>query len=47
MKVTLRAVTAVVLAWLTLPVPAGAQQPGKLSRIGFLANVRSPATDAL
>lgn len=37
---------ALVLVLLAAPFPAEAQPAGKVPRIGFLANVRSPATEA-
>lgn len=38
--------TILALGLLAAPLGAGAQQPGKVPRVGFLANTRSPGTEA-
>ena len=40
------ATVALVLVLLATPFAAEAQRAGKVPRIGFLANVRSPGTEA-
>ena len=45
-RIAIRPILAIILAVLLSPHVIDAQQAGKVPRVGFLANVRSPATEA-